>query len=141
MLDSKFHSGYTLYLSCDQKKNIIGGYLKRIRDGLVSDSLSGSEELLINSFSNVVSSLESGNTLQMYADGFSIVSMLGRKTFDGPYGENECLENILLVNNSGFLSCLIELDSILERSKEKPIVYKKAYRLYGNDKYLLEENL
>lgn len=141
MLDNKLHSGYTLYLSCDQKKNIVGGYLKRIRDGLVTDSLSGNEELLVNRFSNVMSSLEEGNTLQMYANGFSIVLMLGRKIFEGPYGEDECLENILLVNNSGFLSCLIELDSVLEKSKEKSFVYRKAYRLYGNDKYILEEKL
>lgn len=141
MLDSKLHDGYTLYLSCDKEKNIVGGYLKRTNSGLLSDSLIGNEELLVNSFSNVMSSLEEGNTLQMYSDGFSIISMLGRKIFEGPYGEDEYLDNILLVNNSGFLVSLIELDRVLENIKEKSIVYRKAYRLYGNDKYLLEENL
>lgn len=141
MLDSKLHAGYTLYLSCDKEKNVVGGYLKRIGDGLVSKSLIGNEELIINSFSNVMSCLENGNILQMYADGFSIVSMLGRKIYEGPYGENECLDNILLINNSGVFACLTELDDFLERNKDKPIVYRKAYRLYGNDKYLLEEKL
>ena len=88
-----------------------------------------------------MSSLEDGNTLQMYSDGFSIISMFGRKIFEGPYGEDECLDNILLVNNSGFLVILIEIDRVLENIKERPIVYRKAYRLYGNDKYLLEDNL
>ena len=141
MLDSKLHYGYTLYLSCDKEKNIVGGYLKKTNSGLLYDSLIGNEELLVNSFSNVMSSLEDGYTLQMYSDGFSIISMLGRKIFEGPYGEDECLDNILLVNNSGFLVSLIELDRVLENIKEKPIVYRKAYRLYGNDRYLLEGNL
>ena len=30
MLDSKLHDGYTLYLSCDKEKNIVGGYLKKL---------------------------------------------------------------------------------------------------------------
>ena len=29
MLDSKLHAGYTLYLSCDKEKNVVGGYLKK----------------------------------------------------------------------------------------------------------------
>ena len=88
-----------------------------------------------------MSFLNAGNTLQIYSDGFNVVTMLGRKIYEGPYGENECLDNILLINNSGVFACLIELDDFLERNKDKPIVYRKAYRLYGNDRYLLEGNL
>ena len=141
MLDSKLHAGYTLYLSCDKEKNVVGGYLKKSVNGLMSESLFGNEKLLVSSFSNVMSCLKNGNILQMYADGFNVVTMLGRKIYEGPYGENECLDNILLINNSGVFACLIELDDFLKRNKDKPIVYRKAYRLYGNDRYLLEGNL
>ena len=59
-----------------------------------------------------------------------------------------CLQNVSLdkKEEGGKRTVNLELNKgsillVLENIKEKPIVYRKAYRLYGNDKYLLEENL
>ncbi len=136
-MDEKLNCGYTLYLSCDLEKNIRGGYLKKTENGLCPSPLIGNEEILIGNFSNILASLESGNTLQMYCSGSGMTTaMLGVITFEGPYGEDECLEQTLLAYHSGSISTLMELDTILGDSKNKPVEYRKAYRLYGSDKYL-----
>lgn len=141
-MDEKLHLGYTLYLSCDGEKNVKGGYLKKMENGLCPSPLIGSEIALVSSFSNVLASLEEGNTLQIYCSGSGMTTaMLGCATFEGPYGESECLDQTILAYHSGSISTLMELDTILGNREKKSVEYKKAYRLYGSDKYLFYTKL
>lgn len=136
-MDEKLKEGYTLYLSFDSEKNVKGGYLRRVEDGLWSCPLVGNEVVLVDNFPNILTSLEEGRTLQMYRSGYDMITaMLGRVTFEGPYGEIKCLDQAFLAYHSGSIPTLMELDAILEKNKENPMEYKKAYRLYGSDKYL-----
>lgn len=136
-MDEKLQLGYTLYLSCDGENNIKGGYLKKIDAGLCPSPLLGSEIELVSNFSNVLSSLKEGNTLQIYCSGSGMTTaMLGCAMFEGAYGESECLDQTILAYHSGSISTLMELDAILGNKDKKTIEYRKAYRLYGSDRYM-----
>lgn len=139
MLEERLLKGYTFYFSYDRKDNVRGGYLKKIDRGLCPLELDGDEEILIQQFSNVFNSLQQGKTLQMYRGDIShmFIAMLGDIIREGPYGENECFSDIVVGFHNSPVLAIGEVEKILENSKEKVVVYKKAYRLYGNDKYMI----
>jgi len=67
--------------------------------------------------------------------------MIGSRHYEGPYAEKEYLEVLSGVQDNSIIGVLTELDAQLSKSTEKENVktYRKAYKLYGSDKYKLEE--
>ncbi len=134
-MEESLKLGYALIISCGLKEGIQGGYMRKSKDGISFYPLTGEEETLIGNFSSVLNSLQEGLTLQVYycRNGMTTV-MLGKRTYDEGHG-CECLEESVLAYSKDLVSALMDLDSTLENSNEKPIEYRKAYRLFENDRY------
>lgn len=134
---NQLNEGYTLYFGYDRDGKVQGGYLKKVDRYMQPSSLQGDEESFIEMFPHILDSLRNGKMLQMYyGDGpYMYTAMLGDKILEGPYGEDECLDQVVVANDFHAILTLRELDNILENSMERPVVYQKAYRLYGSDKY------
>lgn len=147
-MEERLKAGYTMYFSYNRDGNIQGGCLKKTDRGMHPIELIGEEQNFIQAFPHIVKSLENNNILQMYSskNGMTTI-MLGHKTLEGPYGEQECLEDTIVTYSSSPICALMELNNNLDSRKEKPLEYKKAYRLYGSDKYqfytkkFMKENL
>ena len=134
MID-QINEGYTLYFGYDRDGKMQGGYLKRVGRYMQPNSLQGDEEDFIEMFPHILDSLRNGKTLQMYYSRDMYIAMLGEEILEGPYGEDKCLNQVVVANDFHAILTLRELDNILENSMERPVVYQKAYRLYGSDKY------
>lgn len=136
MLEEKLRDGYTLYYSFNDG-NLRGGYLKKTDRGLCPLTLGDDEKMLIGEFPNILESLANGNTLQICRSdiGYMFNVMLGKVTREGPYGENDCLYDVVTTYGVSPFSALNDVDNLLEKSNKKEIQYQKAYRLYGQDRY------
>ncbi len=134
MMEERLQLGYNLIIGCDSKDDIYGGYMRKNKDGFTYYSLTGEEGTLIGNFPNVFTSLQEGLTLQAYhcTSGMTTV-MLGKR--EEGHGEFECLDQTVLAYRHDLVSALMELDSVLENRHEKPIEYRKAYRLWDSDRY------
>lgn len=134
---NQLNEGYTLYFGYDRDGQMQGGYLKRVGRYMQPNSLQGDEEVFIEMFPHILDSLRNGKTLQMYyGDGsYMYTAMLGDKILEGPYGGDECLDQVVVANDFHAILTLKALDNVLKDSMERPIVFQKAYRFYGSDKY------
>ena len=134
MID-QINEGYTLYFGYDRDGKMQGGYLKRVGRYMQPNSLQGDEEDLIEMFPHILDSLRNGKTLQMYYSRDMYIAMLGEEILEGPYGEDKCLNQVVVANDFHAILTLKALDNVLKDSMERPIVFQKAYRFYGSDKY------
>lgn len=128
--------GFTLILS-GEYGNISGGYLKATEDGVYPSCLEGNEiGFLSKYFSNVLDNIKDEKILQLYSVNNGIVGMLGERCYDKD-ADMEYLNVLETSFGIDVVSSLDELNKKLENKKDK--VYRKAYKLYGSDKYKLEE--
>lgn len=134
MID-QINEGYTLYFGYDRDGKMQGGYLKRVGRYMQPNSLQGDEEDFIEMFPHILDSLRNGKTLQMYYSRDMYIAMLGEEILEGPYGEDKCLNQVVVANDFHAILTLKALDNVLKDSMERPIVFQKAYRFYGSDKY------
>lgn len=140
-MHEKLNDGYTLYFSYDREGKVRGGYLKKTDQGLCPSGLEIEEEMFLNAFPTVLDLLKSGKTLQMCRGeiGYMFIAMLGKESYEGPYAETECFDQVIVAYHSSPFLALHELECALVNSNElgKGFEYKKAYRFYGSDKYEL----
>ena len=134
MID-QLNEGYTLYFGYDMDGKMQGGYLKSVDRYMQPNSLQGDEEAFIEMFPHILDSLRNGKTLQMYYSRNMYIAMLGEKILEGPYGEDKCLNQVVVANDFHAILTLKALDNVLKDSMERPIVFQKAYRFCGSDKY------
>lgn len=134
MID-QINEGYTLYFGYDRDGKMQGGYLKMVGRYMQPNSLQGDEEDFIEMFPHILDSLRNGKTLQMYYSRDMYIAMLGEEILEGPYGEDKCLNQVVVANDFHAILTLKALDNVLKDSMERPIVFQKAYRFYGSDKY------
>lgn len=128
--------GFTLILS-GEYGNISGGYLKATEDGVYPSCLEGNEiGFLSKYFSNVLDNIKDEKILQLYSVNNGIVGMLGERCYDKD-ADMEYLNVLETSFGIDVVSSLDELNKKLENKKDK--VYRKAYKLYGSDKYKLEK--
>lgn len=139
MID-QINEGYTLYFGYDRDGQMQGGYLKRVGRYMQPNSLQGDEEAFIEMFPHILDSLRNGKTLQMYYSRNMYIAMLGEKILEGPYGEDKCLNQVVVANDFHAILTLKALDNVLKDSMERPIVFQKAYRFYGSDKYQIKKD-
>ena len=139
MID-QINEGYTLYFGYDRDGKMQGGYLKRVGRYMQPNSLQGDEEDFIEMFPHILDSLRNGKTLQMYYSRNMYIAMLGEKILEGPYGEDKCLNQVVVANDFHAILTLKALDNVLKDSMERPIVFQKAYRFYGSDKYQIKKD-
>ena len=132
---NQINEGYTLYFGYDRDGKMQGGYLKRVGRYMQPNSLQGDEEDFIEMFPHILDSLRNGKTLQMYYSRDMYIAMLGEEILEGPYGEDKCLNQVVVANDFHAILTLKALDNVLKDSMERPIVFQKAYRFYGSDKY------
>lgn len=120
---NKLNNGYTLYFSYDRDENARAGYLKKTDYGMIPSALTGEAE-----FPYVLDLVKQGRTLQLCLSdvGFMFTAMLGNAILEGPYGEEECLDQTIVVSDSNIMLVL---------ENREHVSYQKAYRLYGSDKY------
>ena len=125
---NKLNNGYTLYFSYDRDENARAGYLKKTDYGMIPSALTGEEDLFIEKFPYVLDLVKQGRTLQLCLSdvGFMFTAMLGNAILEGPYGEEECLDQTIVVSDSNIMLVL---------ENREHVSYQKAYRLYGSDKY------
>ena len=132
---NQLNEGYTLYFGYDRDGKVQGGYLKKIDRYMQPSSLQGDEESFIEMFPHILDSLRNGKMLQMYYSRNMYIAMLGEKILEGPYGEDKCLNQVVVANDFHAILTLKALDNVLKDSMERPSVFQKAYRFYGSDKY------
>ena len=134
----QLNDGYTLYFGYDRDGKVQGGYLKKVDRYMQPNSLQGDEEAFIEMFPYVLDSLRNGKRLQMYY-GNGYTAMLGDEILEGPYGEEQCLDQVVVAYESHAILTLKVLDNILKDSMMRPVVFQKAYRIYGSDKYQIKK--
>lgn len=133
----QLNAGYTLYFGYDRDGKVQGGYLKMVDHYMQPNSLQGDEEVFVEMFPHILDSLRNGKKLQMhYGNGsYMYTAMLGDEILEGPYGEDKCLDQVVVAYDSHAILTLKALDNVLKDSMERPVVFQKAYRFYGSDKY------
>lgn len=139
MID-QLNEGYTLYFGYDRDGKMQGGYLKSVGRYMQPNSLQGDEDDFIEMFPHILDSLRNGKTLQMYYSRDMYIAMLGEEILEGPYGEDKCLNQVVVANDFHAILTLKALDNVLKDSMERPIVFQKAYRFYGSDKYQIKKD-
>ncbi len=141
-MEERLKEGFTLIMS-GEYGNISGGYLKRGNNGIgmIPACLIGDEEKALEDFPKVLETIRNSKILQLYSSGNDVVGMIGSRHYEGPYAEKEYLEVLNGAQDKSVIGVLTELDAQLSKSTEKENVktYRKAYKLYGSDKYKLEE--
>lgn len=135
---NQLNDGYILYFGYDRDGKVQGGYLKKVGRYMQPNSLQGDEENFIEMFPYVLDSLRNGKKLQMYY-GNGYTAMLGDEILEGPYGEEQCLDQVVVAYESHAILTLKVLDNILKDSMMRPVVFQKAYRIYGSDKYQIKK--
>ena len=135
-MEERLRDGYTFYYSLFNG-NDSGGYLKRTDFGLCGLELCGNEQVLLTNFPNVLQRLNSGNTLQMYFGDVChmFTMMIGKENREGPYGEEASFSDVFLFYGTSPITVLEEADQILAKNTGQNKQLKKAYRLYGQDRY------
>lgn len=135
-MEERLRDGYIFYCSSNGG-NVKGSYIKKTDSGLCYLEPCGDENILINSFSNISKDLNSGNILQIYMGDacYMFTVMIGRPVGDGPYGENECLSDVVVTYGDSPIVALNEINRLLGENNKKCLQLKKAHRLYGQDKY------
>ena len=125
---NKLNNGYTLYFFFYSDENARAGYLKKTDYGMIPSALTGEEEPFIEEFPYVLDLVKQGRTLQFCLSdvGFMFTAMLGNAILEVPYGEEECLDQTIVVSDSNIMLVL---------ENREHVSYQKAYRLYGSDKY------
>lgn len=141
-MEELLKEGFTLIMS-GEYDSISSGYLRRGNNGIgVSPTcLIGDEEKILEAFPKILETIKDSKILQLYSSGNDIVAMIGSRHYEGPYAEKEYLEVLNGAQDKSVIGVLTELDAQLSKSTEKENVktYRKAYKLYGSDKYKLEE--
>ena len=141
-MEERLREGFTLIMS-GEYEGISGGYLKRGNNGIgmIPACLVGDEEKVLEAFPKILETIRSSKILQLYSSGNDVVGMIGSRHYEGPYAEKEYLEVLNGVQDNSVIGVLTELDLQLSKSDKKENVktYRKAYKLYGSDKYKLEE--
>lgn len=138
-MEERLKMGFTLIMS-GEYGNISGGYLKKGKDGMIPACLIGNEIKVLETFPLVLETIENRKILQLYSSGNDVFAMIGSRHYDGPYNESEYLEVENFIKDNDLICVLSELNSQLSKrdEKEDAKTYRKAYKLYGGDKYKLE---
>ncbi len=138
-MESRIRAGFTCYVSVDESKNINISYLKAIGEGLIPVEAIGVEEAVIREFPNIMDYLSRGYLMEIFTPdmGNMIVAMLGKHVYEGPYAEEEAIEDIEVETHSDVVRTLMSMDEALGKKDKNKYDYKRAYRLYGTDKYRL----
>lgn len=135
-MEEMLFNGYTLYLSY-KNNDVVLGYLRSGKDGLEAISEGAGDTLL--GFPNILKNLQDGKLLQMYFGDIChrFTVMLGSDGYEGPYGEDKYLEDVLVTFDTSPILALLKLENVLSvnSTKDEDKVLRKAYRLYGSDKY------
>ena len=142
-MEERLKEGFTLIMS-GEYEGISGGYLKRGNNGMgmIPASLIGDEEKALEAFPKVLETIRNSKILQLYSSGNDVVAMIGSRHYEGPYNESEYLEVKNFAKDDNLICVLSELNSQLSKNEEKEDAktYRKAYKLYGSDKYKLKED-
>ncbi len=140
-MEERLREGFTLIMS-GEYDSISGGYLKKGKDGMIPTCLIGNEVKTLEEFPLVLETIENRKILQLYSSGNDVVAMIGSRHYDGPYNESEYLEVKNFAKDDNLICVLSELNSQLSKNEEKEDAktYRKAYKLYGSDKYKLKED-
>lgn len=137
-MEKMLKQGFTLVLS-GEFGNISGGYLKKGNNGMVPSALKGIEVEELKEFPTLLESLQDNKILQLYTSCNDCVALIGSRCYEGPYAELEYLQVLKYACKDSVFEALKDLDLELSKNEEKVMTYKKAYKLYGGDKYKLEE--
>ena len=141
-MEERLKEGFTLIMS-GEYDSISGGYLRKGENGIgmIPACLIGNEVKTLEAFPLVLETIKNRKILQLYSSGNDVVAMIGSRHYEGPYAEKEYLEVLNGVQDNSVIGVLTELDAQLSKSDKKENVktYRKAYKLYGSDKYKLEE--
>ena len=141
-MEERLREGFTLIMS-GEYDSISGGYLRKGENGIgmIPACLIGNEVKTLEAFPLVLETIKNRKILQLYSSGNDVVAMIGSRHYEGPYAEKEYLEVLNCVQDNSVIGVLTELNVQLSKSTEKENVktYRKAYKLYGSDKYKLEE--
>lgn len=110
-MGERLKEGFTLIMS-EEYDSISSEYLKRGNNGIgmIPACLIGDEEKALGAFPKLLETIRNSKILQLYSSGNDVVGMIGSRHYEGLYAE-----------------------------KENVKTYRKAYKLYGSDKYKLEE--
>lgn len=141
-MEERLREGFTLIMS-GEYDSISGGYLRKGENGIgmIPACLIGNEVKTLEAFPLVLETIKNRKILQLYSLGNDVVAMIGSRHYDGPYNESEYLEVKNFAKDNELICVLSELNSQLSKNEEKEDAktYRKAYKLYGSDKYKLEE--
>lgn len=141
-MEERLREGFTLIMS-GEYDSISGGYLRKGENGIgmIPACLIGNEVKTLEAFPLVLETIKNRKILQLYSSGNDVVAMIGSRHYDGPYNESEYLEVKNFAKDDSLICVLSELNSQLSKNEEKEDAktYRKAYKLYGSDKYKLKE--
>lgn len=128
-------NGFTLYVRKGEN-GFVGTGLRNLGRGAGMEPIEVKQENLsrLEELPSITKRLESGDMLQMYHYGFCYFLSLGKTCKEGPNGEKDCFDVMCEGIDFTLNDALINLE---ERASnlEEDLPLKKAYRLYGSDKY------
>lgn len=134
-MNELLNAGFTLTFRKTKDNKFIGGYLRKIEEGMYPKELCGDEVIYISNYSNILERVNNGNILQIYKSLDGYCSMIGNIHYEGPYAEKEYFDVISFGNSDTLIGSLNDLNNKLDNEKE--LVHKKIYHMYGSDKYKL----
>ena len=135
-MNELLNTGFTLTFRKTQDNKFVGGYLKKIKEGMYLKELRGDEVIYISNYSNILEKVNNGNILQIYKLLDKYCLMIGNIHYEGPYAEKEYFDVISFGVSDTLMRSLNNLNNKLD--KEKELVHKKIYHMYGSDKYKLD---
>ena len=143
-MEERLKEGFTLIMSGEYGR-ISGGYLKKGDKGMVPAAFIGSEVETLESFPSVLETLNNEKILQLYSIDDDVVACIGTRQYEALYAEKEYLDIQAQAREDSVLCVLeklnLELSNHEEKEEQKTFKRtRKAYKLYGSDKYKLEEN-
>ena len=126
------HSGEKGLTGCALRKKLVGSR------GIQTIELQTEELNVLTGLPATMQLLEEGNTLQIYRYGGQYSFQMGKTVSAMPPEEIESFDIITEATSSEFYGALVELEEQASKldndTKKEPL--KKAYRLYGSDKYV-----
>ena len=110
--------GFTLTFRKTKDNKFIGGYLRKIEEGMYPKELCGDEVIYISNYSNILERVNNGNILQIYKSLDGYCSMIGNIHYEGPYAEKEYFDVISFGNSDTLIGSLNDLNNKLDNEKE-----------------------
>ena len=117
-MNELLNAGFTLTFRKTKDNNFIGGYLRKIEEGMYPKELCGDEVIYISNYSNILERVNNGNILQIYKSLDGYCSMIGNIHYEGPYAEKEYFDVISFGNSDTLIGSLNDLNNKLDNEKE-----------------------